>query len=226
MKFYTYVSRSKVEMLASQLGEPDSRKTKAELTIDAKLLKGSLGSESVHSENVYERLSSVCSYLRRGTPIGGLGRGTPLSSPWIEGTIGASWLVERGEGLVAWDSGVYDLNPAQRRVVLVGSEHHVLGAGPPEAEGVEIRSRRYKSMIPLGNMDTRVPSRRLKTASEEGASVDEFRSRVDEFLSTIDFRYAQYNHVEFLARSLACWDDLVVASPLYVADAISPSGSW
>ncbi len=106
MKYYVYISRTKLEMLSAQLGYADD----------------SSGSEI---SAMVAQIEAVMDALSRS---GQLGNAETLSAPFIEATltVKASYYGMRDEQLVMWISNSMH-GTTQRRICLGGSAHHIIG---------------------------------------------------------------------------------------------------
>ena len=70
MKYYVYVSDSKVDMLLSQIPHEVKKKIAAEFKFDLKLLSVSRKSETESEENRFSRLDAVVTFIRQYGNLG------------------------------------------------------------------------------------------------------------------------------------------------------------
>lgn len=125
MRYFTYISDAKVEMLLGQLAEGVQEKVSAKLGFDFAVLKGEIGSETQTLETRVARLRVVEDFIRNNEPVGS--PDAPMK--WIAGEAFASSM-DVGEGcflfLTETKSGI---------LALAGSAKHVAaGAAPSRVE--------------------------------------------------------------------------------------------
>jgi hypothetical protein len=86
MKYYVYVSDTKVDMLYGQIPARERHSIATDLKIDLKLLSATF-KETPPAETRYSRLQLVCDYIRRREAVG------TVEDPkaYFEGTLMMSW---------------------------------------------------------------------------------------------------------------------------------------
>lgn len=72
MKYYTYVSDTKIEMLYQQVQSSEQLKKEATFGFDIKLLKGQVKESRGIPENRFTKLESIIKQLKKSESIGGL----------------------------------------------------------------------------------------------------------------------------------------------------------
>ena len=139
MKYYLYVSDTKVDMLYSQIPDRERHTIATELKIDLKLLSATF-KETPPAETRYSRLQVVCDYIRRQDSIGSIHD----TKPYFEGKLMMSWgpvvngYGSEGRGKVR--SAVIFFAGRQGRTILGlgGSSRHVIGS--VAGEGPDLQS--------------------------------------------------------------------------------------
>ncbi|HET6852469.1 MAG TPA: SAVMC3_10250 family protein [Pyrinomonadaceae bacterium] len=126
MKYYIYVSDSKVDMLLSQMPRDAKRKIATEFKIDLKLLGASRKAETEYEENRFTRLDAVVSFVRQYGNLGTIDK----PDEYIEDTLPMRWVhypYEADKELPV----VYFGGSTDRTIVgLGGSEKHLIGITP------------------------------------------------------------------------------------------------
>ncbi len=133
MKYYMYVSRSKVEMLSDQLGESSSKTAGSELELDAKVIKYKRQRQETRDSNLYSKLDTVVSRMREHGWIRELSLSSLELEPeycedtdrWNSGALFKSYDAERDKGYPA-SYCVYK-DHGDFIVLLVGSLSNVTG---------------------------------------------------------------------------------------------------
>ena len=123
MRYYQYISDSKVDMLLPQIPLKAKQKITAEIGLDIKILSGKLKAERDSLDDRVSRLLVVERYLRETQRIGSLME----PAPWVSGAEEISVRLFDYPGSVAFvgdDGGTYFL--------LTGSAHHLIGSKPDD----------------------------------------------------------------------------------------------
>jgi hypothetical protein len=120
MKYFTYVSQTKIEMLYSQI-EPDVTERESSIGFDLKLLKGETKAKSGGSINLYKNLEKIVNHLEKLGIVGDM----KSDKEYLSGT-----LVMRA-GSYAFDSPVafwgYNDDVDGIALALAGSSYHLIG---------------------------------------------------------------------------------------------------
>ncbi len=218
MRYYVYISESKVNMLFAQIPLALRDRIAAELKIDVKLVSFSL-SERPSDQSKYSKVQLVCDYLERESLVGTLDE--PAS--FLYATLPMRWGPVRNAGIPHQDTGVVFFASAteSRVVVLGGSVKHVIGASGPEAS--------------VGSHTTGIFG---AIAVEEGeVSADAWRTGPDDTLNALrglatvpESMTGPEQRLEFVAKVLLQGEiehergpqvterrNVLLASPIYVA---------
>jgi hypothetical protein len=125
MKYYEYISDSKVDMLLPQVPLAAKQKISKELGVDFKIFSGKLKIETSTLEDRVARLRAVSSFIAADQKVG------TINSPgaWIAdtATVGAGYFADDTKlvGFAGKSDGTYFL--------LAGSSAHTIGADPKDA---------------------------------------------------------------------------------------------
>lgn len=127
MKYYIYISDSKVDMLLSQIPHDQKRKIATEFKIDLKLLSASRKAEMEDESNRFSRLEAVTAFIREYGNVGSIDG----PDEYIEGDLPMRWGpyiniydYEGGESPLVYFGG-----ETERTIIgLGGSSKHVIGS--------------------------------------------------------------------------------------------------
>jgi hypothetical protein len=225
MKYYVYISDSKVDMLLPQITDEKKKKIATEFKIDLKLLSASWKSEREPINDRIKRLEVVCNFIRCYADIGTADQ----PGQWIEGNLLMSWLVIPESNLIylttSRDSSCESI------VGLGGSAKHIIGNSTPsnmspasrsELSGLIKDLNDYFANITVDPVDKlESPSKRplllAKIAADLSGSIP--KSAGGQFSSF--YAPPVQNQVEFLARRLLYGTindrQVLLATPLYIA---------
>lgn len=219
MKYYLYISESKVQMLAAQLPEPHRPKQTMEAGLNIGVAKASLKSERQPPEKtLHSKVEEVIAHIRANEDVG------TIDNPrnWIAGTVSARFVLLRDDKEVIFFVGETDDGVV---FGLGGSRGNLTTDTRPEGVGVGW------SFLPF-------LLRALRTSvSSPGSVIDPFSGR--EFEATMSRNqksdWIQFLReverapldppleIEFFARTLLTDRDPqtsmngVLATPIYVA---------
>jgi len=120
VKYYVYASRTKIEMLFSQLATPTTRQ--ASIGFDLKVVKGELRESREVAGNLYSQLEAILGHLHAADLVG-----PPASGkPYISGAALLTWAP-----FVAWGEPTpvtfWACNDADLMLGLAGSKRHIIG---------------------------------------------------------------------------------------------------
>jgi hypothetical protein len=116
IKYYVYLSSTKIDMLFQQIPKDMRSKIEKELEIDLKLIKMSFAEKQL-DDNLYSRLSIVTDYLEKYVGVG------DVSSPteYFKGSLFMHW-AEIASGVIFWGAKLNNT-----AIGLGGSMSNVLG---------------------------------------------------------------------------------------------------
>lgn len=128
MRYYHYVSDTKVDMLFQQIPNATLKGISGEIGFDVGLLKGKLGVGKPIEEGRYAKLAAVESYLQKK----GLIAEEPSSNRWSR-LVGEFHLVDftSSPDFVSPDLVVFVGKTGSEQVVLCGSSAHITGQLAP-----------------------------------------------------------------------------------------------
>ena len=128
MKYYVYISRTKVEMLHGQIGAAKANTRDASIGFDLKILKGEIKESRPIDHSIYTQLNETVAELDKAGLIGGIESG---SHQFIRGTCKMAWSrSDRWEGeapaqgITLW---THKSDAEKLVLALAGSSYHVLG---------------------------------------------------------------------------------------------------
>ena len=206
MKYYTYVSDAKLDMLYAQVPKRILDRIAVELQIDLKVVKFAL-KERPTEQNRYDRLAIVTAYVERDMEVGSIDE--PMQ--WFRGTapIVQARAGGREEAVVLFASDM------PRTVLgLTGSLRHVIG---------DVSGSVFSGSSTAGAVDANSALRSLDRTQpiEDGRAVDALRGLVER--TTRKYEGTELPS-EFLAQRLAYQprsrgtsQAFLLGTPLYVA---------
>jgi hypothetical protein len=215
MKYYTYISDSKLEMLYRQIPPKITARIAAEFKLDLRVIAVSLRHDP-SEENRYGKLRIVESYVDRNFQVGKVADPTP----WFRGSMTLRSSIYRNRLLLS--TGLH----LGVRVILIGSSRHLLGGQYPVGDqavsfsGIAAAMDVLEQIVPVLS----------DLVSESDAKGDDSDIRVKNSarllaeIHTIAFDSTGIDEsCEFLARRLLVGDDglmptrVLLGTPLYVA---------
>ncbi|MFE2180043.1 DUF7019 family protein [Streptomyces sp. NPDC059455] len=224
MRYYLYVSQSKLEMLFQQIPQKLLGRLAAEAKVDLKVLSLALQKPAGPAAGTYGQLDVIEEYLDREYDIGWMAE----PSSWFRGDLG---LRIAGYGQSA--GPVFMTGQEGRTVIaLIGSAHHLVGQKAP-AEGIAVAHSMLPSLFRLLREAPEEWPRDEPTAiSGRGHPANE-REALEQVLEFSASLRGPAMYCEFLARRLLRGTvtdpggeelDIVVGTPLYVAMAEGDEG--
>jgi hypothetical protein len=126
MKYYVYVSETKLEMLYEQIGASTEQASEASVGFDLKLVKGELKQSRQLADTKYSRLDRVVAELRESQLVGSLS----CMEPYISGELDMVWAsfgLQDNSPITFWGFVNDDI-----ALGLAGSQHHIIGERRPE----------------------------------------------------------------------------------------------
>ena len=122
MKYYVYISESKIDMLHSQISQTTAVAKEASLGFDWKFLKGEIKTARGVPENKLTKLNDVVARLEKDSAVGSLDD----AKPYIRGALRMKWasigIIREFSPVTFW--GYADSNSV---LGLAGSAHHLVG---------------------------------------------------------------------------------------------------
>lgn len=225
MKYYLYISDSKIEMLYSQIATSTGRSREASIGFDVKVLKGEIKHGRGVPENSVTRLNNVVEALRNSGAVGSI----DAPKKYIGGTLSMTWSSygwarkEEDLPITFWSYSASGIAMA-----LAGSKHNLLGEQRPGS------AHSHSLTLPmvqwfLDNLQEPVPDsakQNLKVPKGWG-ELDEFDIANGTWLAATQASGIKES-TEFVARVLhdSTWPEgfrdsnakrILLASPLYVA---------
>lgn len=213
MKYFIYISDSKVDMLLSQIPHKEKRKIATRLGINLKLITVERTYETETKENRITRLEAVVSFIREYGNLGSVNE----PDEYVQDTMLMSW----AQHPVFSDAVCFYGEVGQTIVGLGGSLKHVMGFTD---QTPTLRAMSWDS-----NFQSKLwRELNLNKAEEKAFYGDqEGRNAFDAVYITIDIDKEDYlpkQKLEFLAKRLVyrrkCLDskhNILMASPLFVA---------
>jgi|SRR5271157_940478 len=216
MKYYIYISDTKVDMLFPQVPHDVKKKVSTELGFDLKVLSAKRKVESESDENRILRLETVVEFIRKYGKIGSVDE----PGEYVEGTQPLRMLYPTYNDKYA---AVYFAGHTDRTAFgLGGSLKHMIGAGFDPNPPIISRSVGYMMLYYLTkNPEISWTGDRLETGG------------LDLVVKAAQVEGGVYQNVEFLAKKLVfenferrgivwssyegSWTQILLASPLYLA---------
>ena len=193
MRYFIYISDTKVDMLFSQIPQKALEKIAAELTLDLKVLKLSV-KEKPSEETRYSKLSVVEKYLADYSRIGTVDE--PKS--YFTGALPMRWTI-----LTDWMNFVYFAGATRQTLVgLGGSGKHVIGSAPETYEALSVTPRIHLAIAKwLGEVRPTTDEEDWPYYYHRGmTSQQRMLADVAEFSRTVE---GAEQRVRFLAKRLA-----------------------
>jgi hypothetical protein len=217
VKFYLYISDTKLDMLAAQIPQNLRSKIAAEAEIDLGVLSVSLrGNPS--DDTHYSKLAAVTRYIDESESVGTVDD----PSDYFRGTLALKW-GPLGPDFAERPPAVYFTGATERTFLgLGGSAHHVIGARSGEGiEGFEFPNSAVSALLHVLAEEAN-PDREVEIM--RAVHGDMWAAYVVSVLSS--YNAVPPQEVEFLARRLAyaptgTVDELdravLLGTPIYVA---------
>ena len=199
LKYYIYLSQTKVDMLFPQVPAVFLKGAEAEITVNLGLASAALKSRSLEDgKELAGRAAAVCSYIRRYEVVGDVS----LPKRWIAGTGMLQWGVVKGCGS---DLVLFGGKVAEKSLALIGSRESVIGeVKTAEANHAALH---YK-LIKTNTMGKDGMGKNVKPSDLS------YQKDIDIALQALP---KTMTNLEFLAKVLHDEPTCLVATPLYVA---------
>lgn len=211
LKYYVYISTTKVDMLYSQIPPAFLKGAEAELKINLGVISTSLkGRGPEEAKELPARVAAVGSYIRNQNEVG------TVENPkqWIEGVTSMRWGCVRE---YASDIAFFGGTVGKKTIALLGSSESIVGA-PKVSESNHAPF--YYTMKFFNQM---LLNRRFKEADvwssphEDTEGKPPYYSYAKSVDIALEALAGSDANLEFLALVLHEENKLIVATPLYVA---------
>lgn len=221
LRYFTYISDAKVDMLLPQIPHEHKEKIAAEVGVEFGFLKAKVSSETNTLESRVARLLVVERYLREHATPDNVGTpGVPRA--WVDGSASTSF-VNVGKGAL-----LYVFSGTSWYFALAGSAKHLAGTAAPDEVDVPFSFLPdiVRTLAPLMQDDPR------KLVSFWEQRVEDYRRQpiptgfVDEWFRVVryfvkeGYRVGTPQEISFFAYVLASqlWEGnlVTIASPLYI----------
>lgn len=123
MKYYVYVSESKINMLYDQMGRPEKKERSSTLEFNLKLVKGKFERSKGVPENKFTKLNEAIKGLEKEQLIGSV----PEDYPYIRGCIQMKWGTLAAPKLSESPISFWGHWSDNLTLALAGSKYHLLG---------------------------------------------------------------------------------------------------
>jgi hypothetical protein len=232
MKYYVYVSPSKVDMLYSQIAAARPNAREATIGFDVKLLQGQIKQTRNAPEDSIGKISEVISQLRAHNLIGSI----EDDRPYIEATLTMRWASYRGTfgqevpPITFWGYSTFEYPFPGLVLALAGSRGNVIGAQADGSahshSGTEAMAKWFLENLeePFTELPLELPPPLPGRFGYDGLSDDDIANCAWLAATQIRGPSAKYSFVaKVLHRSR--WpngfrsetDHIVLGSPIYVA---------
>lgn len=211
LKYYLYVSESKVDMLYAQVPKSIKSKLESEVKLNLQLLNVSF-TEKQFEDTLYTKLNATVEYLNQTESVGS------VHSPqeYFKGSMYLQW-AQIHPGIVFWGGKLNDTI-----VGLGGSMRYILGQQGKieDIEWVTHSHSAYLADLLMKELEVHL----LEPKVDKGLSRDDVEKRIfnavdgwaDEFRK--NSKYSRSTHkFEFFAKKLRYSNRILLGTPLYVA---------
>jgi hypothetical protein len=217
MRYYLYISDTKLDMLYGQIPQGILSKLEAEVTVDLPVLKTTFRDKESQPTSRYAQLDTVISYLQKEGRLGTIEH----PSAYFAGTMPMRWGVIGG-GVVYFTG-----SSGSTLVGLGGAAQHVIGSGKAAQEEETLGLGSHTAMI-LNQLRRVVMQEEAQTvASPDQLLLEQLLTRRDSTYALESVRsFAKLlkgteEHVQFVARKLAAEErrgqTIVLGTPIFVA---------
>src|SRR6266702_901597 len=209
MKYYIYISDTKVDMLYPQIPQPLLKRIASNLSIDLKLFGAevNIGAKSGSSEETrISKVRIVSEYIEKHKDVGSI----DAPSTYCKGTLPMRW------GPIGGQTIYFSGSSTRTSIGLGGSLKHVIGA---HAESPE---RRLSSSDMGSILETLEEAlEHYESHKEINTSLSEYERVFDAILTVRAYTTGLKQQVEFLAKTLlqgqSSYKYVVLGTPIYVA---------
>ena len=201
LKFYIYVSKTKVDMLYPQIPAKFLSEADAELKVNLGIVSAGLKSRSPdRPSELTGRIASLVSYIRENETVG------TVDDPrtWIQGTADLRWgIVEE----YASDIALFGGSINSKVLAMLGARESIIGAAQTSQaqHGLCYYALKFFNGVAEGNTSLL-------------AQTPPFTASWKEAVTTGLKALPETTHrLDFMAKVLLTEEDVLVATPLYVA---------
>ncbi|MBU2667026.1 hypothetical protein KOI35_26285 [Actinoplanes bogorensis] len=211
VKYYVYISDTKVEMIYSQIPVPLRKKLSVELKVDLKVV-GTTLKPSTPPETRYSKVDMVRRFLEDSGDVGTVSS----PGPYVAGQTMMRWGTIR-EGRLVYFGGTM----SSVVVGLAGARRHVIGApgAASTPETIPLSSSSVDLIEALGAADPNIVGLPMDMAAEVTGSLDEFVAY--SVLHASRGMRGPRQTLEFLAKRVGeariDAQRVLLASPIYVS---------
>lgn len=222
MKYYLYISDSKVDMLLPQVRDDVKKKIAYEFKIDLKVLGVARRAEHETPNDRIARLQAVCDYLESEGRIGSAD--DPLE--YFGDTMPMKWgPLRRLRGAVRnladrtdWNFAYFSGSTGQTLVGLGGSESHLIGSSPPTGRFVPPSGvpgiSHYLGELVLEAAGDNFPADAEPSALESAVQVNSSMRGTEQQLEFVAKRLLYGELPQGSGNNI---EHVLIGSPLYVA---------
>jgi hypothetical protein len=208
LKYYLYVSDSKLAMLYDQMPENTRSKLATELKIDLKLISATV-KKGEGQQNQFSKLRLLTEYLNESGEVGSIefpGKYFAGSLPMRWGIWGEDW--SPPEQRIVYFTGV----AGETTVGLGGSPEHMIGPGrkEPVLDSMGGKSNLLRILSAL----SKEPELSSRLQRYQGFEAERAALAITQ---SVDKLPGPAQSLEFLAKSLMTGPGVLLGTPLYVA---------
>lgn len=231
MKYYVYISDTKIEMFYSQLANSEGQDSESSLGVDLKVFKAEVKKSRKTPNTKYTKLEAILKELEDSDLIGEVSS----NKPYIKGDLEMTWASfgELNSPITFWGYLSEEI-----ALGLAGSRHHVLGAQPQGMASSRSDTAAIASWFlqQLGDVPPKDQSEAMRLFRQYPVSLSDKDVTDYTFCAVYDIRGPK-NRFEFIAKVLhrgkfiadpmlsddnnesepSYENNVVLATPLYVA---------
>ncbi len=208
LKYYLYVSESKLAMLYDQMPEKTRSKLAAELKIDLKVISATV-KKGEGQQNQFSRLRLLTEYINESREVGSI----QFPGKYFAGCLHMRWGIWGEDWSRPEERIVYFTGQAAGTIVgLGGSPHHLIGPSrnEPVLDSMGGKSNLLRILSALSND----PELSIELKRYRGLEAESAASAV---MASVEKLPGPAQSLEFLAKSLMTSSGVVLGTPLYVA---------
>ena len=214
MKYYSYISNSKLDMLFPQIPRTFLEDIAGELSVNFGLLKATLKDKAL-TENRLSKLDAVVKYIEKNSTFGTVDQ----PDTYIRG-VANMYSVNFDEGMVLFCWCNEDLPDKNQYLLLSGSANHVIGMDLADM----VYPHSITNMVTKRLHDIRDTQTELENSliCENGfCSLDKQLTYLDDIKHWSRYREGPPQQFEYLARCLITenkgGDTIILATPIFMA---------
>lgn len=222
MKYYVYISDTKIEMFYSQLANFEGQESQISLGVDLKIFKAEMKKSRKSPNTKYTKLEAILKKLEDSDLVGEF----DSNKPYIKGDLEMTWASfgDLNSPITFWGCLSEEI-----ALGLAGSRHHVLGAQPLDIaySGSDTNAIATWFLQQLGDIPPEDQSEAWWLFRPNHYSLDDKKVTGCIITALYDIRGSK-NRFEFIAKVLhrgkfigesdpSYENNVVLATPLYVA---------